>query len=165
MLVAVLSDRLRHRFLFALIPTCISVTGFAILLTAHHHPKLQYAALFFIAMGCFSAMPVLLCWFTMNLGGHHRRAVGTAWQVGFGNIGGVVSTHAFLARDAPSFRQGYTICIAFTCLSGAISMVYFYAVWMENRRRGAEKTVRDLNLTEFERMRLGDLSPEYRYQL
>ena len=24
----------------------------------------------------------------MNLGGHHRRSVGTAWQVSFGNIGG-----------------------------------------------------------------------------
>jgi hypothetical protein len=27
-------------------------------------------------------MPITICWFNMNLGGHHRRAIGSAWQIG-----------------------------------------------------------------------------------
>jgi len=87
MIIAYLSDKFKHRFLFALIPICVSITGFGILITVHHNYHLEYAALFLVAMGTYSAMPVIICWFNMNLGGHHRRAVGIAWQVGFGNIG------------------------------------------------------------------------------
>lgn len=87
MIIAFLSDKFRHRFLFALIPICVSITGFAILITVHNNYHLEYAALFLVTMGTYSAMPVVVCWFNMNLGGHHRRAVGIAWQIGFGNIG------------------------------------------------------------------------------
>jgi MFS family permease len=87
MIIAFCSDKLKHRFLFALIPICVSITGFGILITVHYNHHLEYAALFLVTMGTYSAMPVIVCWFQMNLGGHHRRAVGTAWQVGFGNIG------------------------------------------------------------------------------
>jgi MFS family permease len=87
MIIAYLSDKFKHRFLFALIPICVSITGFGILITVHDNYHLEYAALFLVTMGTYSAMPVIVCWFNMNLGGHHRRAVGIAWQVGFGNIG------------------------------------------------------------------------------
>lgn len=85
MTTAIASDHFRHRFVFVLIPTAVALTGFLILLTVHDNTKLQYAALFLSAMGTYSAMPIIVCWFNTNLGGHHRRAVGTAWQVGFGN--------------------------------------------------------------------------------
>jgi len=91
MIIAFLSDKFKHRFLFALIPICVSITGFGILITVHNNYHLEYAALFLVTMGTYSAMPVIVCWFNMNLGGHHRRAVGIAWQVGFGNIGYVSS--------------------------------------------------------------------------
>ena len=57
MLVAFLSDRLKHRFLFAIIPICISITGFAILTTTHHNTHLEYGALFMVTSGTYSAMP------------------------------------------------------------------------------------------------------------
>ena len=88
MLVAWLSDKTRHRFLFTVFGTCIAIAGFGILITVHTNKHLEYAALFLVTMGTYSIMPVIVCWFSMNLGGHHRRAVGTAWQIGFGNIGG-----------------------------------------------------------------------------
>jgi peptidoglycan/LPS O-acetylase OafA/YrhL len=72
MLIAFLSDRLRHRFIFAIIPILIAMAGFGILLNVHDHHTVQYGALFLVASGCYSAMPVLLCWFSMNLGGHRR---------------------------------------------------------------------------------------------
>lgn len=83
--VAYFSDRLRHRFLFTIIPICITLVGLAMLLNIHNHRHVEYGALFLVTSGTYSAMPVIVCWFAMNLGGHKRRSVGTAWQVGFGN--------------------------------------------------------------------------------
>ncbi|KAM3076042.1 High-affinity nicotinic acid transporter [Clarireedia jacksonii] len=163
MLIAFASDYTRHRFLFTIIPICVAISGFAILLTVHDNTKLEYAALFLVAMGAYSAMPVIVCWFNMNLGGHHRRAVGTAWQVGFGNIGGIIATYAFLAKDAPYYKTGYGICLGFLCLAATSCLIYFIAVLLTNRQR--DRRPRDLGLTEYEKTELGDLSPDYRYLL
>ena len=65
MLIAYLSDRTHHRFLFTLIPICVAIAGFAILLTVHNNHHLEYAALFLVTMGTYSAMPVTVCWFNM----------------------------------------------------------------------------------------------------
>lgn len=70
----------------------------------HHH--LFPAALFLVTMGTYGAMPIIVCWFNMNLGGHHRRSVGSAWQVSFGNIGGIIAVFAFLPEDAPKYVTG-----------------------------------------------------------
>lgn len=85
MFIAFVSDRLRHRYAFTLIPMLIAIAGYAILLNINGEHHTQYGALFLVTSGCYSAMPVIVCWFTMNLGGHRRRSIGTAWQIGFGN--------------------------------------------------------------------------------
>ena len=163
MIVAYFSDLTKHRFAFTLIPISVSIAGFAILIRVHDNLKLEYAALFMVAMGTYSAMPVIVCWFNMNLGGHHRRSVGTAWQVGFGNIGGIIATYAFLSTDAPYYKTGYSICLSFLCLSAASCLLYAIAVVYENRKR--DRTPTDVGLTEYEKTELGDLSPDYRYLL
>ena len=162
MLVAFASDFARHRFLFTIVPICIAISGFAILLSVHDRVDVEYAALFLVCMGTYSAMPVIVCWFNMNLGGHHRRAIGSAWQVGFGNIGGIIATYSFLSKDAPYYKPGYSICIGFICLSGVSCCVYAALIMWENRKR--DKTVR-ATLTEYEKTELGDLNPEFRYML
>jgi MFS family permease len=163
MLIAWLSDKFKHRFLFAIFPICVCMAGFAILISVHNNNKLQYGALFLVAMGAYTAMPVIVCWFNMNLGGHHRRAVGSAWQVGFGNIGGIIAVFAFLKADAPKYIKGYSICIAFVCLSAISCFIYAVMCWSQNKKR--DKAVRDVGLTEYEKMELGDMSPDYRYLL
>ncbi|KAJ4294480.1 High-affinity nicotinic acid transporter [Kalmusia sp. IMI 367209] len=163
MIVAWFSDRLKHRFLFCIFPICVAITGFCILITVHNHREVQYAALFLVAMGAYTAMPVIVCWFNMNLGGHHRRAIGSAWQVGFGNIGGIIAVYAFLKRDAPKYIPGYSICLAFVALSALSCLTYFILCKLANRSR--EKSARDVGLTEYEKTELGDLNPDYRYLL
>lgn len=162
MLIATLSDYFKHRFLFTLIPISITISGFAILLAVHDNKTLQYGALFLLAMGTYSAMPVIVCWFNTNLSGHHRRSVGTAWQVGFGNIGGIIATYSFLEVDKPFYTRGYSIGLAFACFSALSCVVYFMAVSVENgkRVRGQSKYS---DATEEEKRALGDENPEYRY--
>jgi len=162
MLVAFFSDKFKHRFFFTIFPIAVCISGFAILLAVHNNRQVQYAALFLVAMGAYTAMPVIVCWFNMNLGGHHRRAVGSAWQVGFGNIGGIIAVYSFLKKDGPRYVPGYSISIAFVCLSAVSCTLYFFMCAWENRKRA--KSVRSV-LTEHEKMELGDLNPEYRYLL
>jgi len=61
MIVATLSDKTRHRAGFAISAVCVAVAGFGILLSVHDNTKVQYAALFLVAMGCYTAMPVVVC--------------------------------------------------------------------------------------------------------
>lgn len=154
MIIAYLSDKFSHRFIFVLIPEFVSIAGFAILLAVHDNNHLEYAALFLVAMGAYSAMPVTVCWFNMNLGGHHRRSVGSAWQVGFGNIGGIIATYAFVSTDAKNFyHMGYSISISFMCLSALSACLYAAACAMENRKR--DRMAVDVGLTEYEKTELG----------
>jgi hypothetical protein len=99
----------------------------------------------------------------MNLGGHHRRAIGSAWQIGFGNIGGIIAVFSFLKKDGPRYIPGYSISIAFVCLSALSCLAYFVMCSWQNRQR--EKSVRDVGLTDYEKTELGDLNPDYRYLL
>ncbi|KAK8089463.1 hypothetical protein PG997_004424 [Apiospora hydei] len=159
LVIAAISDRFKHRYLFTLIPMLISFAGFGILLDVHNNLNLQYGALFLVVMGIYGSMPITVCWFNMNLAGHHRRSIGTAWQIGFGNIGGIIATYAF--DDPPYFKKGYSIGVAFTALSAASCAAYLAAIMAENKRRA--KAVRNVGLSEYEKGELGDLNPEFRY--
>ncbi|KAK8056664.1 hypothetical protein PG993_001891 [Apiospora rasikravindrae] len=159
LVIAAISDRFKHRYLFTLIPMLISFAGFGILLNVHNNLDLQYGALFLVVMGVYGSMPITVCWFNMNLAGHHRRSIGTAWQIGFGNIGGIIATYAF--DDPPYFKKGYSIGVAFTALSAASCAAYLAAIMVENKRRA--KAVRNVGLSEYEKGELGDLNPETRY--
>lgn len=66
MISATISDYAEHRFLFAFGSVCLAITGFAILNVVHHTPNLQYAAIFMVASGNYTAMPTVLCWCSMN---------------------------------------------------------------------------------------------------
>lgn len=163
MIVAYASDKLRHRFIFTLLPISVAVTGFIMLLQEYKDTDTEYAALFLVTMGTYSAMPVIVCWFNMNLGGHYRRSIGSAWQISFGNIGAVVATYAFLLPDAPRYVRGFSLCLGFIAFSAVSCVVYFLLCSAENRRR--DKLATNSSLTDHDRQRLGDLSPDYRYLL
>jgi len=172
MLIAFLSDKFRHRFLFALLCLCVGITGLAILFSVHgkEHRSVEYGALFLVTSGAYSAMPIIVCWYAMNLAGHHRRSMGIAWQIGFGNIGGIIATYAFLSKDAPEYLNGYIICLSWCCLSIAACIIYFFAIWSENRKRDRKVQLLSSNQTtgnevlevEGEKDQ-GDLAPRFRY--
>ncbi|KAL4779834.1 major facilitator superfamily domain-containing protein [Aspergillus varians] len=164
LLIATLSDYSRNRYIFAIIPMLIAMAGYGVLLSLHDtvHHNIQYGALFLITCGVYSASPVYLCWFGMNLGGHTRRSVGTAFQIGFGNIGGIVGTYSFLEKDAPLYRNGYIIGLSFACFSAAMATLYLFGVWYDNRQH-QRLLAEGVELTAEEEERLGDLACTYRY--
>lgn len=165
MLIAYASDRLRHRISFALATIAVAITGLAILLGVHNHTSVQYFGLFLVASGAYTAMPIIVCWFNMNLGGHHRRAIGSAWQVGFGNLGGIIAVYVFLKKDSPRFIPGYSVCLAWFVLSASACLGYGYLCWRDNKRREQLPAEVTSALTADEKVELGDKAPSYRYLL
>lgn len=78
-------------------------------------------------------------------------------------VGGIIAVYAFLAKDAPRYTPGYSICIAFICLSLIANCVYLAAIKFENRKRDRLQAQGGSSLSPDERKRLGDLNPDYRY--
>lgn len=107
--------------------------------------------------------PVEVCWNTMNLGGHHRRAIGSAWQVSLGSLGGIIGTYGFRQKDAPQYRLSYALAISFTCLTAGCCTLYAGYCWWLNRQRASQGWGQELS--EEEKDRLGDRSPSYRLML
>ncbi|TRX94786.1 hypothetical protein FHL15_004247 [Xylaria flabelliformis] len=161
LIVAALSDWTRHRAFFAIAPLAITIAGFAVLLTIHTNTTVEYAVLHLVTIGTYGVLPIIVCWFQMNLGGHHRRSIGSAWQIGFGNLGGIIATYLFLDSDAPYFTKGFAVCLAFVVVSIAASTLYLISIHIENRKRA--KTVTNIGLTEHEKTEMGDLNPEFKY--
>ncbi|KDQ53669.1 hypothetical protein JAAARDRAFT_182805 [Jaapia argillacea MUCL 33604] len=166
MIIASISDHTKHRYLFTLGSALLGMVGYITLVCVHDkaHVHVRYFSLFLSAMGVYTSMPICIGWFNTNLAGHRRRAVGSAWQIGFGNMGGIIAAYIFPSKDGPRYTKGYIICIAFICLSMLASFSYLVGVTAENRRRdqmgGGEK-----ELSGEEEEMLGDLHPAYRYIL
>ncbi|KZT18565.1 MFS transporter [Neolentinus lepideus HHB14362 ss-1] len=174
MITATLSDQLRHRWLFSVGTAMLAGTGFIMLLCIPQNPHAIYAALFLIACGACTSMSLLVCWFNTNLAGHLRRSIGSAWQVGFGNIGGIIAAYSFPSKDGPYYRRGYSIGLAFVCLSIVSSTAYCIGITLENQRRdrirAADKEASEKGSEKIsdgerqrEKNRSGDLDVSYRY--
>lgn len=144
MATASFSDHLRRRSPFILIGLCLAITGNLILFTVHTNNKAQFAGLAFYTMGVIAILPIIVCWFSMNLRGHANRAIGTAWQVGFGNIAGIVAVFAFPSQDKPRYWLGYGLGLGCLCLAGLASGAYW--VGCRRRNRGADEKKRGMLL-------------------
>ncbi|ODQ80083.1 hypothetical protein BABINDRAFT_161717 [Babjeviella inositovora NRRL Y-12698] len=164
--VSFASDRLQMRFPFAVGAILWALMGLAFILGGTHNPRLRYAGCFLTASGIYTAMPIIVCWASLNFSGHLRKSVGTAWQIGFGNIGGIIATFIFLAKDSPRYVPGLSVSIAFSCLALLFVCIYFFAVRRLNRLKLTEayrskfsvKSLRDQVLC-------GDRNPNFKYLL
>ncbi|CAG8959199.1 hypothetical protein HYFRA_00012556 [Hymenoscyphus fraxineus] len=143
LITAYLSDRTRLRSPFIAFSLTLLISGLAILMSVHHHFSAQYAGICLVAMGMFSAGPLIVCWYVMNQHGHAERAIGTAWMIGFGNSGGIIATFTFLKKDAPLYHTGYSICMGAACLSATAAIIYGVLIFFEGRKRDVAKVGRE----------------------
>ena len=101
----------------------------------------------------------------MNFAGHHRRSVSTGWQVGFGNIGGIIATFSFLGKDAPFYTKGLSIGLGFSALCIITVLIYLMGIRMENRaKRAGRYDERWAALTDDQKRVAGDLRPSFFYE-
>ena len=90
-IVGIYSDKINARGPFILLGDIVSLIGF-IMAYMTSTPGAGYVAAIIAASGVFPTIPVMLTWAGGNAGGEAKRAVVFAMVVGFGNLGGSVST-------------------------------------------------------------------------
>ena len=162
---AILADTLKHRFAFTVIGCCIATIGYAILLNMHHVPVgARYFAVYAITGGGYITQPVVLAWLSNQLGGHYKRGIGPAVQIGIGNIGGIIASNIYLKDQAPTYQLGFGLSLGLIWLCCLSCIALFAFLVTENRLR--EKGGRDYRLqglTEEEQENLGDAHPGFRF--
>lgn len=162
--VSFLTDRLQHRYAFAMLGVFSSTIGYAILLLqAHVAVPIRYMAIFFVLAGSTITQPVVLVWLSNNMGGHVKRSASSALQIGFGNCAGIIASCIFITSESPAYPVGYGVSLALIWVSGVACSVFLYGLWRENRKR--DKGDRDdrLQLPQEELENLGDDHPSYRF--
>ena len=161
---AVLSDYFRHRVTFIIVGICVSSIGFIVLLAQSNVSVAgRYVAIYIIMSGGYIAQPIIIVWLANNVGGHYKRSVAAAMQIGFGNIGGIVASNIYLMTEAPTYPTGYGVSLGLLYMSLIAAIVMLVGLRLENNNR--ERGGRDsrYNLPEDEKKNLGDDHPRFRF--
>jgi hypothetical protein len=161
---AFLSDRTKHRFGFIIFGCCVATVGYSILLAMNQVPVgIRYFAVYMIVGGGYIAQPITLVWLNNNLGGHYKRGVGAALQVGLGNCGGIIASNVYIQSQRPEYPVGFGVglgCIWLCVLSACLFALY---IGRENKARNAGRRDYRFQFPEMERRNLGDDHPAFRF--
>ncbi|KAJ3577567.1 hypothetical protein NPX13_g3000 [Xylaria arbuscula] len=143
LVIAYLSDKLRVRSILVFLSLAILVTGLSLLTAIHGASSefpTEYAALCLMGMGIFGSATIIVCWWVMNLRGHAERAIGSAWQISLGSIGGIIAAFTFKS-DKGFYHTGYSISLALSLACVVACASYTILIW---RRRKAEAGSREV---------------------
>jgi MFS family permease len=159
---AYLADRIRHRYGFTMGGVVVTSVGYILMLCQHHVPvAVRYFALFLLVSGGYVTQPVLLGWLSNLMGGHYKRSISSAVQVGLGNLGGIVASNVFLTREAPQYWTGYGVSLGMVWVCGiSCTLLYILAI-RENKKR--DRGERDYRLELPDVTNMGDDHPHWRY--
>lgn len=163
-IVAICTDRLRHRYAFAMLGIFLTTIGYGILLAQEYvQVSTRYIALFLVAAGSNITQPVVLVWLNNNMGGHYKRSLSAAMQIGFGNCGGIVASNIYITTQAPTYPIGFGVSLALMLICGLFCTVLLIGLRMENikRDRGERDGRYDLPKEDLEN--LGDDHPSFRF--
>ncbi|RFU35787.1 hypothetical protein B7463_g580, partial [Scytalidium lignicola] len=127
-------------------------------------PGLVYAGVFVAVCGLYTAFPGNITWISNNVAGSYKRSVALAIHVGWGNLGGAVSSNIYRAQDSPKFILGHVvaICSLLVALTAVLTLRLGYQHCNRQRDRNASSQPQ---LSIGEEIELGDKSPSYRYMI
>ncbi|KAK0244214.1 major facilitator superfamily domain-containing protein [Armillaria nabsnona] len=164
-----LSSKYNLRAPFIIASAIVAIIGYIVLLTAKT-PGGQYTGVHFAAAGVYTGNALLLSWPGENVSGQTKRAIAVAMQITIGDLGAVAGVLIYRPEFAShNFRKPHIISIGY--LLFAIAVTVYLWVWMskENRQRALSLENKDLHkeieLSEEERLVLGDRDVNYRYVL
>ncbi|KAE9377036.1 major facilitator superfamily protein [Stipitochalara longipes BDJ] len=164
LLVAWATDRMKHRYAFTIAGVLVGGIGYVVLLCQENvSVGVKYMACFFITTGGYMTQPVTWVWLNNNMGGHYKRAIATALQIGLGNAGGIVASNVFITKQAPRYKTGYGTSLAMLLMCGVMCTVFFFGLKAENKKRddGGRDYRFEKEREELENM--GDDHPGFRF--
>ncbi|KAK2737423.1 hypothetical protein FQN57_007513 [Myotisia sp. PD_48] len=99
------ADRFRIRAPFIVFQCLLGITG--LMLVAYGQSNgVRYFGMFLGKAGCQGNVPAILAYQTNNIRYQSKRSVGSALQIGFGAIGGIMASTVFRQVDAPKYIPG-----------------------------------------------------------
>ncbi|TVY88517.1 putative transporter [Lachnellula willkommii] len=159
------TDKLRHRFSFVILGVVIGSIGYALMLNMRSvSVGVRYLACFLITTGGFISQPITLAWLSNQMGGHYKRSMAAAIQIGVGNIGGIVASNIFLEKEEPTYKTGFGSALAFLIvLCGGMAVAMFFGLRAENTKR--DRGGRNYRYAEdvVDLGNMGDDHPEFRF--
>ncbi|KAK3719459.1 hypothetical protein LTR37_004317 [Vermiconidia calcicola] len=103
--IAWLSDKYRKRWPAIMGQAIVCIIG--LMMTAYSTNNIvRYLGLFLGQAGCQGNIPALLAYQSNNIRMQSKRSVGSALQIGFGAIGGIIGSTVFFEREAPYYLTG-----------------------------------------------------------
>lgn len=162
------SDRvgLRSPFLFFNF-TCIMVAYLVcICLDPTKHPHAIYGCIYLLALGIYPGFPMVVIWYSNNLSGSYKRAVGMAFQIGIGNFSGAFASNFYRSQDLPRYILGHALELGFISM-GLIFMVIVVVgyLWSNKKKRADLASGKYDSFTEEDFLKMGDKSPHFMYRL
>ncbi len=166
-----LSDRFYWRMPFVAIPMALISLGYALILSRNgelggSNLGVSFFAVILTCMGIYPVQPAGSSWAANNLAPANRRAIGVAFNICVGNIGGVIGSYMYLDSEKPRFPTGFGLSLAF----GASGMLCAFILELSykwgnaKKARLTEEEVR-AKYSEDELLAMGDKSPLFKYTL
>lgn len=149
------------QYAFTVTGVIVASIGFALLLAQQYITVgVRYFALFLVVGGGYTTQPITLAWLANTQSGHYKRAVASACQIGFGNIGGIVASTVFREAEAPRYVMGYSVSLGMMWLCAVACTVLYVGAVAENKKR--DRGERDARLMGPDADNLGDDHPKWR---
>lgn len=116
--------------------------------------------------GCYFACPLITTWGNNNTAPAGRRAMVSAFLITIGNMGGIVGSFMYLAREAPVYNTGNSISLVVGFI-GCVCTVVLVVAWKRANQENAKRSEEEVRLTysDDELLRLGNKSPLFRYTI
>lgn len=165
-----LSDRFYWRMPFVVIPLALLTVGYGIIISFDGQLEENVGPSFFaviLAMiGLYPVHPATTSWTSNNLTPSNRRAIGVAFNICVGNIGGIIGSYMYMDSEKPKYYTGFGLSIAFGGSALILALILEASFWWENKKRSkmSESEVRE-QYTEEQLMNMGDKSPLFKYTL
>ncbi|KAH7913398.1 major facilitator superfamily domain-containing protein [Hygrophoropsis aurantiaca] len=161
-----LSSRFNLRAPFIIVAAVVAIIGYIILISSTT-PGAQYFGVLLIAAGVYTGNSLLLSWPGENVSGQTKRAVAVALQITVGDIGAIAGCLVYRPTLSSNlYRRPNIISIGYLLFAILMTSYLWISMSRENRKRGhllAEGV--DNKESDEDRVRLGDRSIHYKYQL
>ncbi|KAH8430923.1 uncharacterized protein LDX57_008587 [Aspergillus melleus] len=156
-----LSDLTQQRAWFSIGPIIVSMIGWILLgsLDLVTHVKVGYFLTYLITFGTFTPGLLVPAWVGTNTPSTSTRAVSLGLLSMFQNLGGIVSSGAYRAQDAPIYRPALTT--VFACQAVFVVICFFMRV---QYKRMNQRLDAGLPVEGHEKMG-GKMAPGFRYML
>jgi MFS family permease len=97
----------RYHFRGPIIVTQSLIVIIGLMITAYSKSNgVRYFGIFLGIAGCQGNVPAILAYQSNNIRMQSKRSVGSALQIGFGAVGGIIASTVFREKDAPRYVPG-----------------------------------------------------------